>query len=412
MFNDINSVVVASDDAGRDLRRRLGMKTSDVLRVTFIPGPGDVFGTFEHWRAGRHDPRVPVVTYSMMFYELMSRLDADCQIISIQPVGQLARTPRDRFRFDQVTPLPSSDRWSWLRSQYKHAQDLVSLVGSFDPHIVVTSTHNPPSSWRKLAQKRKLVLTAHNSFWPMCQPPTGVKGRLRKAFLASQATALDGAICISHECARQVADVTRGRIKGQVACPQIVAHHPVEQRDRVRNLLFLGRIEDSKGIFLLFDVFERIAHRYPDISLVIAGSGGAEHALKSRLAASAHTDRITFLGRVDSAGVHSAISASDLLVCPTMTSFNEGLAVVGFEAATHGIPSVLSSVVPAAELLGDSCVVYEADSAPALEQALSSLIEDPQAYRNLCAATAAVRDKIYDRSLSWGSGLFRAIMSL
>lgn len=408
--SDLASVISLPQGASADLRRHLRLGELDPMRVTFIPGPGDVTGTFDHWRAKRHDPRVPIIAYSLMFYELMERLGAECQIIAIHPIGTSAQSAGNQFWFEQVTPLPATNRWNYLRSRLRHARDLITMVERYDPHIVVTSTHDPAASWKRLARGRKLILTAHNSFWPMGQPPRDVKGRLRKARLCSQATALDAAICTSHECARQVAEVTGGRVQGEVECPQVVARYPIEQRAKVQNLLFLGRIEHSKGIFLLLDVFDRLAERHSGLSLVIAGSGSGEVELKTRLATSPHKDRITFLGRVSSDGVHSAIAAADLLVCPTMTTFNEGLAVVGFEAAAHGIPTVLSSIVPAKDQLGESCTVYEADNANALHEALSGLIENPETYRARCAATAAVRDKIYDRSLSWGSGLFRALM--
>jgi glycogen synthase len=403
--------IILPDRARADLRHHLGLRDSENLRVTYIAGTGDVAGTFDHWRAGRHEPRVPIIAYSLMFYELMDRLGADCQIIAIHPIDTSAPSTGDRFRFEQARVLPWRGRWSWLRSQRKYARDLVSMARAFDPHIVITSTHDPAASWKGLANGRKLILTAHNSFWPMGRPPQDIKGRLRKALLSWRARALDAAICTSHECARQITDVTGGRIHGEVQCPQALVRYPIEQRTRVRKLLFLGRIEHSKGVFFLLDVFEQLASRHPELTLDYAGSGSAQEALKNRLAVSPHTGRIKFLGRVDSEGVHSAIAAADLLVCPTMTSFNEGLAVVGFEGAAHGIPTVLSSVVPAADLLKESSTVYAADNSTALCEALSGLIEDPETYRDRCAATAAVRDRIYDRSQSWGSGLFRTLMT-
>ena len=161
---------------------------------------------------------------------------------------------------------------------------------------------------------------------------------------------------------------------------------------------------------MLLEVFEKLAIQHPELTLHIAGSGGADDALKAKLAASANAKQIEFLGRIGSDAVHSTIAAADLLVCPTMSDFNEGLAVVGFEAAAHGIPTVLSSVVPAVELLGEGCAVYQADNATALEATIAGLIENPETYQKLCGATALVREKMYDRSLSWGSGLFRTLM--
>lgn len=407
----IAGVIAIPEDAKSALRHHLGLKEADAFRVTFIPGPGDVAGTFRHWLASRHEPRVPIVAYSLMFYELMARLGARCQVITIHP-SDSSRQPDDpAFTFDQVTPAQAKGRWSYLLRQHLYARDLIAMVERFDPHVVVTSTHSPPASWKRLSKGRKLILSAHNSFWPMGKPMQGMKGGLREALLYSRAAALDAAICTSHECARQVTQTTGGRIRSEVECPQIVARYPIEKRDMAQKLLFIGRIEHPKGIFFLLAVFERLAASRRNLSLSIAGAGSAQAALTTRIAESLHSDRITFLGLLDSEGVHSAIAAADLLVCPTMTSFNEGLAVVGFEAAAHGIPTVVSSVVPAAELLGESCSVYEADNSAALEECLSSLIDHPQTYRARCAATAAVRDKIYDRHLSWGSGLFRALMA-
>lgn len=406
-FSDIISV---SDIAITNLRQRLGLIPSDVLRVLYIPGPGDVAGTFNHWRAGRHEPTVPIIAYSLMFYELMDRLDAHCLIMSLQRVGDPPGPLQGKFRFEELVSNPAKGRWSYFLSRHRLAKALVSAANRYEPHIVVTSTHNPARSWKRLSKGRKLVLTAHNTFWLHNRLPRRIMGRLRVAFLTSQARALDAAVCTSHECARQIALLTNGRVQGEVAVPQVVARYPIEQREEVRNLLFLGRIEEPKGVFLLFDVFDRIADQYPDLTLTFAGDGGANWKLKKRLLQSRFSNRVRLLGRVDSQGVHAAIAASDLVVCPTMTGFNEGLAVVGFEAAAHGIPTLLSSVVPAAELLGQSCVIYEADDAASLQHALRGLIDDRQSYRNKCMATAGVRNIIYDRSLSWANGLLQAIM--
>ncbi|PLL12306.1 hypothetical protein C0V75_10085 [Tabrizicola sp. TH137] len=409
----MDDVIVVPDSAGADLRRHLGLAPSAPLRISYIPGPGDVVGTFDQWREGRHETRVPIIAYSLMFYELMHRLEADCQIISLAP-PPAPRSPRQdgRFRFDQVQERAATNRWQWIWSQHRFARDVTAQVARFRPHIVLNSTHTPAAAWKGMARGRKLILSAHNSFWPMGRPPADPKNRLRRALLAGQAAALDGAVCTSHECMRQIAALTGGRVKGEVEHPQIVDRYPLQRRDRPSNLLFLGRTEPSKGVFLLLDAFERLAGKHPDLTLTFAGSGSSEAALRARCAASPHAGRITFLGRIGSARVHAAIAASDLVICPTMTSFNEGLAVVGFEAAAHGIPSVLSSVVPAAELLGDAASVFTADDGQALEGLLLHLLNDPDTYRRKCAATALVRERLYDRSLSWGSALFRSLMSL
>lgn len=411
MLDPVSGILEMPSNGSEILRSRLGLGRTDQLRVTYIPGPGDVAGSFAYWRSRRNDPRVPIAAYSVMFYELVHRLDASAQILAHHPIDAALCQANDQFRFEHVGQRSASGRWSYLFSQWIYARDLVAAARSFDPHIVVTSTHAPATAWKALARGRKLVLSAHNTFWPMGHPPRSLKARLRRAILERHAMHLDAAACTSHECARQIGQITNGRIQGEVQCPQIVTQYPVASRDRVRRLLFLGRVEPSKGIFLMLDVFERLAHQHLDLTLVLAGAGSADAALSERISASRFADRMKFLGRLPSDAVHAEIAASDLLVCPTMTSFNEGLATVGFEAAAHGIPSLISSVVPAADLLGDSCTIFEADNATAFESALSRLIENDAEYRARCSATANVREKIYNPELSWASGLFRAMMS-
>ena len=69
------------DTAAEQLRRRFGPGDAP-LRLSYFCGPGDVLGTYRHWCEGRHDPRVPIITYSSMFFELVRRLNARAQVIS------------------------------------------------------------------------------------------------------------------------------------------------------------------------------------------------------------------------------------------------------------------------------------------------------------------------------------------
>lgn len=64
-------------DAPEKLRLRLGLDPDAPLRISYIPGPGDLAGTYECWRRREHDPRIPIITYSAQFFELVKRLGMD-----------------------------------------------------------------------------------------------------------------------------------------------------------------------------------------------------------------------------------------------------------------------------------------------------------------------------------------------
>lgn len=401
-------ILTLPEDAGAQLRRNLKLG-DEKLRISYINGPGDVVGTYGYWREGRADPRVPVVTYSAQFYELAQRIGASVQMIT------LFDPPADSgpdIRFAQVKRQPWSDRKSYYKSQSDYARDVAAQIDAFDPHIVIASLDFPASGWKKIKKPgRKLVVTAHNTFWPMGRKPTGLKGALKMKLLEHRSKALDGAVCTSPECARQIGIVTRGRIRGRAEHTQIVAHYDVEERKRVRRLLYLGRIERSKGIFMLLNVFVRLKSRFPDLDLTFAGSGNCDDELHAAVAGAGVPD-VRFLGRLDSAGVHREIADTDLIVCPTTSAFDEGLALVGLEGAAHGIPTLLSTVVPAIDVLGDACKSFQVDDAADLERALSDLITDEAEYQALLTHLDEVRPRLYDPSLSWGSQLAQVLLEL
>lgn len=389
------------EQTGTEVRAQLGLSEDAELRLSFLAGNGDVVGTWRHWQAGEHDPRVPVVTYSAMFYDLVHSLSAQAQVISPFAAPDQDSAP---FRFDTVTRPPWSGRFGYWRSTAAYGRALTQAVARFDPHVVLVHSDSPASVWAGLRQgKRRVVLSAHNTYWPMNRPPTGWKSRLKLGLLRRQARALDGAVCTSAECLRQVRQLTRADLPGAVQTPQMLRRFEVQQHSRARRLLYLGRVETSKGVFDLLEAFTALTLRHTDLSLRFAGQGRAADRLAARI--SETPGDVAYLGQLDATGVHQAIANADLVICPTTTAFDEGLAMVTLEAAAHGIPSVLSDVVPALDLLGPACAVYPADDTPALTSCLEGLISDDAAYQRLCAATRAPREGLLDRSRSWGSEL-------
>lgn len=401
-------LLVVPDGAAEQLRKRFGLKEGEKLRVTYLSGTGDVVGTYRAWREGRHDPRVAVITYSAMFYELIDRLDARAQIITSweAPSGQ----PDDRLEFKTVARRREGSRLTSIGVEAAYTRECVEAVNAFAPHLVVADSDFSLIGWRRLRKGRKLVVSVHNAFWPMGRKPRGVRSRLKAALLRSQAGAIDAAVCTSQECARQVSEITDGRVTPLIEFPQVVERYADQPRAIARKLLFLGRIEKFKGVFLLLDAFMALLPEDREhLELVFAGSGSAEAELARCIEAIGQRN-IRFLGRLDGPGVHQEIAAADLVICPTKSTFNEGLALVGFEAAAHGIPALVSSVVPAAEALG--CAVFQADSQASLVLALERLTNSKAQYQEMKERVAGVRDALYDRSMSWGSQLCKAMTSL
>ncbi|HEX4590495.1 MAG TPA: hypothetical protein VH120_11230, partial [Gemmataceae bacterium] len=55
------------------------------LRILFVAGPGDVIGTYQHWKSRVEDPTEIVPTYSGQFYDLCEQGGHQGYVISWNP---------------------------------------------------------------------------------------------------------------------------------------------------------------------------------------------------------------------------------------------------------------------------------------------------------------------------------------
>jgi glycosyltransferase involved in cell wall biosynthesis len=100
------------------------------------------------------------------------------------------------------------------------------------------------------------------------------------------------------------------------------------------------------------------------------------------------------------------------MVVPTTSQFPEGLAMTAAEAVLAGRPVVISSVVPAGELLGPAAIYVEADRVQGFVEALRQLAEDPEYYGQCQRATHNAQEQFYSGSAGLGAVLGRAISEL
>ncbi len=114
-------------------------------------------------------------------------------------------------------------------------------------------------------------------------------------------------------------------------------------------LLFLGNLQERKGLADLMRALARPEARDADLVLTVAGGGPVE--TYQQLAASLGLgERVRFMGWVDQATARRLLAHSDALVLP---SYDEGLPLVILEAMATGVPVVCSPVGAIPEVLED-----------------------------------------------------------
>jgi glycosyltransferase involved in cell wall biosynthesis len=110
--------------------------------------------------------------------------------------------------------------------------------------------------------------------------------------------------------------------------------------DERRWLLYVGRLEEAKGVLDLLAAFSSLARRRDDVRLVIVGDGSAHEAV-ARAASGDLGDRILLVGRRPLEEVPVWMAASHVLVLP---SWAEGTPNVVLEALACGRRVVATSV--------------------------------------------------------------------
>ena len=141
---------------------------------------------------------------------------------------------------------------------------------------------------------------------------------------------------------------------------------------------------DGPTIISIGHLIERKGHNFaisaiaqmPGTTLVIAGDGPEEAALR-KLADDLHvSDRVRFLGHVDQSGVPGLLGAADALV---LCSDREGIANVLMEALACGTPVAATPIWGSPEVLNtpDAGILLKARSVDATVEGLRKLLSDP-----------------------------------
>jgi glycosyltransferase involved in cell wall biosynthesis len=148
-----------------------------------------------------------------------------------------------------------------------------------------------------------------------------------------------------------------------------------------RVILYLGRLEESKGLRYLLEAFRQVKEK---AVLVVAGEGSERKELERLAAAHGLSDAIRFAGYVETDAALPYYAAAYALVLPSVTTRTgrEPWGLVVNEAMNQGVPVIASETVGAAAggLVRDRVngfVVPERD-ANALARAIDELLESPE----------------------------------
>lgn len=171
---------------------------------------------------------------------------------------------------------------------------------------------------------------------------------------------------------------------------------PRPARDgRAPRLLYVGRVNEDKGVGDLLVAFGALTDAFPGTTLTIVGP--EDDFDRERVLASSAVDRslVTFAGSLAPREIADLLAECDALAMPSR--LREGQPRVLIEAMAAGVPIVATDVGSIAELTGNgtaALLVPPADP-PALAEALRTILTDGSLAERLSKA-AAERASAFD----------------
>lgn len=218
-------------------------------------------------------------------------------------------------------------------------------------------------------------------------------------------------LCVAEKVRRQVVELSpEVEAKLQVVYMGLEDPGPPLPLPSGPVLLCLGRLVEDKGFDRAVDVFARLATRWPDLELRIAGEGPDLASLEQRAQALGVTERVTFLGPVAPQAVPALLAAASLVLLPSRT---EALPLVGIESALAGRPAVAMDVggMSEAVLDGETGALVPAGDIPAFASAVEALLRDPEelARRGRAARSFAEQRFLLAARVEAYSRLYRSV---
>lgn len=140
-------------------------------------------------------------------------------------------------------------------------------------------------------------------------------------------------------------------------------------------IVFVGRLEEGKGVGPLVDSLPLVVHSNPSVRLLVVGDGSQRQAMEDSARRLGVGDRIVFAGWVEHEELPFWLQAADALILP---SAYEGLPTAVIEALACGLPVVATPVGDAPKLVKDGVngVLLNEPSSAALAQAISRVLAE------------------------------------
>ena len=109
-----------------------------------------------------------------------------------------------------------------------------------------------------------------------------------------------------------------------------------------RAILFVGRLDEHKGIQYLLPAFKKVKEKIKNVRLVIVGEGSLQSEMKKHAKDNGLENDVAFLGVIKNKDMPKYFRAVDLTIVPSITTkkFEEQVGMANIQSMACGVPVV------------------------------------------------------------------------
>jgi glycogen(starch) synthase len=363
----------------------------------FSGGAADLISAHRSWKNKQHESTEVSVTFSSQIQDVCQELACSTLMISVK--GPAAFLQDGLFDIEH-RPKISAKGWRFHWQEFIYILGLLKSARKFKADIAFIDTGITHFLFASIfcVFGIKVVPILHNTLWPTGFYP---KKRIHRIILALDRFFFwplvpSALISVSPECERQVRQLhSTLRYRAYQIRAQFLSSyfHSILPATfpfvGTFNVLFIGRVERSKGVFDILRMAQHAEQLLPGrIRWKISGRGSDFDELQKELDSLNLKHVVDLLGWVSLETLHDIYDTTHCCIVPTRSSFAEGLAMTAVEAILAGRPLVSNPLVPATELLTDACLLGRVDDYLSHAEQVMQLASNSVLYerkRNFCA---------------------------
>lgn len=150
-------------------------------------------------------------------------------------------------------------------------------------------------------------------------------------------------------------------------------------------VLFVGRLEQRKGLPTLLEAYAELRRRRANVRLVVVGDGPGRWGYERYVESEAIPD-VLFLGHVEAAMLPRCYASADVFCAPAMG--RESFGIVLLEAMASGVPVLASAIQGFSQVVshGEDGLLVRTGDAAAWAEALDGILADDQRRRVMARA--------------------------